>query len=394
MNSSDKEHLGTEHDFKLGFITVGDPNSPRSWSGTPYFMAQALQESFPGLTRLGPLSSHWSIPARLYSRLLFASRGRRISPPHAVPVASGVAAGARRAICDAGVQAVVAPAGSVLAKGVPDDVAFIYTSDATAHLIDGYYPRYSNLSPRARRRIEYLEQEAIDRANLLLYPTRWAAESAMQDYGADESKVHVTPWGANFSLPPDAQGHPKSTEDGTCRLLFVGVSWERKGAQIAVDALTELRLRGYKVELTICGCTPPQELEVEGLRIIPFLDKKDPAQFEELNSLYREADLFFLPTRSECYGIAFCEASAYGLPSIATKTGGIPGVVEEGENGHLLPPSAGGREYADLLQGILENKERLHALRASSRRAFEQRLNWSSWGRDVASLIRSTANRT
>ncbi|TSA49979.1 MAG: glycosyltransferase [Sphingobacteriales bacterium] len=39
-----------------------------------------------------------------------------------------------------------------------------------------------------------------------------------------------------------------------------------------------------------------------------------------------------VPSRAECYGIVFAEASSYGLPSVSTDTGGVSAVVKEGVN--------------------------------------------------------------
>src|SRR5436190_335365 len=75
-------------------------------------------------------------------------------------------------------------------------------------------------------------------------------------------------------------------------------------------------------------------------------------QRRQLEKLFETSDFLLLPTRSECYGMVFCEASAYGLPSITTDTGGISGAVKDGENGFMLPLSARGQEYAEAIAKV------------------------------------------
>ena len=85
--------------------------------------------------------------------------------------------------------------------------------------------------------------------------------------------------------------------------------------------------------------------------------------------------------------MVFCEASSFGLPSIATNTGGVSGAVTEGENGFMLPPSAGGVEYAELIAGIYRDDQRYAQLVQSSRALYESKLNWDAWGMTVTKLI-------
>ena len=372
---------------RLGFVTIGDPSSMRSWSGTPFFMARALERHFSSLRRIGPLTTPWLNLFRAYGRTMRMMRGQDYSAIHARSVSNRLAVQAEREIRAAGLDAVFAPAGSALARGIPADMAFIYSSDATARLLDHYHPNYRQPSEQTRRNTEELEQLVIARADLLLYPTEWVARSAIEDFGADPSKVHVVPWGANMESPPPAPTASARPSDGRCRLLLVGVDWTEKGADIAVETLRCLHGEGLEAELTICGCTPPNKIDVPGLKVIPFLDKSDPDQLARLKALYRAADFFLLPTRADCYGIAFCEASAYGVPSIGTATGGVPGVVTEGENGHLLPYSARGAEYAALIAAIHRDRGRHQHLRDASRKAFEERLNWDTWGARASELI-------
>jgi glycosyltransferase involved in cell wall biosynthesis len=47
--------------------------------------------------------------------------------------------------------------------------------------------------------------------------------------------------------------------------------------------------------------------------------------------------VFCLPTRADCLGIAFAEAGAMGIPSVATDIGGISEIVRDGDTGLLVP---------------------------------------------------------
>jgi len=374
---------------RIAFATIGDASLVRFWSGTPFHMSKSLAKEGHDVVHIGPLSAPILPLYKTYSKFCRTFRRQGLSPVHAGPVVAQYAADAVRKIRAVSPDIVFAPAGSTFAWGVPAGVPLVYVSDATFRLVENYHPNYRNLSRAAREIAERLERDTIARADLVLYPSEWAAESAVRDYGADRARVHVIPWGANLEEAPDRASVLGCRKPGPCRLLFIGASWEEKGADIAVGTLAELRDRGVEAELVICGCTPPKPATQDGLTIIPYLDKNDREQRNRLDQLYRDADFFLLPTRADCYGIVFCEAAAHGVPSIAPATGGVASAVRDKETGILLPPNATKADYATVISETFANPDRLARLRQSSRDAFEARLNWHVWGRRVSDLIQT-----
>jgi glycosyltransferase involved in cell wall biosynthesis len=380
---------GSQAARRIAFATIGDASEVRFWSGTPFHMSKSLANEGHEVVHIGPLNAPILPLYKTYSRLCRTFRRRGLSPFHAGPVVAQYAADAARKIRAVSPDVVFAPAGSNFAWNVPEGVPLVYASDATFRLVENYHPNYRNLSRNAREIAERLERNTIARADLVLYPSEWAAESAVRDYGVDRARVHVIPWGANLEEAPDRTSVLGRRKPGPCRLLFIGANWKEKGADIAVATLAELRGRGVDAELVICGCTPSKPVTQDGLTIIPFLNKNDREQRNRLDQLYRDADFFLLPTRADCYGIVFCEAAAHGVPSIAPATGGVPGAIRDGETGILLPPDATKEDYATVISETFACPERLARLRQSSRDAFEVRLNWQAWSRRVSDLIQT-----
>ena len=384
-SSSDLPHVQAGR--RIAFATIGDARDVKFWSGTPFYMWKALEKEGNEVIHLGPLRAPILPLYKAHARLRRTFRMRALPPLYFAPVVEQYVADAARKIRTASPDIVFAPAGSIFAWSVPNSVLLAYASDATFRLADNYHPNSRNLSRAARETMERLERNTIARADLLIYPSEWAAESAIRDYGADPARVHVIPWGANLEDPPNRATVLGSRKPGPCRLLLIGVDWREKGADIAIETLTELKDRGVEAELVICGCTPPKPVIQDGLTIIPYLDKNNPEQRNRLFQLYNDADFFLLPTRAECYGIVFCEAAAHGVPSIAPATGGVPCAVRDGETGILVPPNATKADYAAVIAEIYANPARLARLRQSCRDAFEARLNWQVWARRVSDLI-------
>src|SRR6266567_2171141 len=196
--------------------------------------------------------------------------------------------------------------------------------DLTFHLQRTTNPEFSRLLGFCARQGEMIERAAFQKASKLLFSSHWAARSASEDYGIEPQKVHAISWGTNLDhIPPREQVLAKKLS-GRCRLLFMSAGWQRKGGDIAYETLLKLHEMGIEAELTVCGTTPPPGIAHERLTVIPYLDKNDERQVREIEKLYAMADFLILPTRSEAYGIVFCEAGAFGLPIITTQTGGVP----------------------------------------------------------------------
>ena len=84
---------------------------------------------------------------------------------------------------------------------------------------------------------------------------------------------------------------------------------------------------------------------------VRFLGEQD-----YLEEILNCADLFLLPSEQESFGLAALEAHASGVPVIATRTGGLPEVVVEGETGFLVPV---GEIDSELHSSFRENARRL-----------------------------------
>jgi glycosyltransferase involved in cell wall biosynthesis len=267
---------------------------------------------------------------------------------------------------------------------VETTIPIVYLSDTTFKNMIDYYPGFSH--PLSRWEGNLLEQRAVSKAKKLIYPSEWAAQSALKDYGAPPEKVHIIPFGANLDWLTSRPGS-RGRKDQKCNLLFVGKDWRRKGGDLALAALEKLEERGLPAQLTIVGCQPPGNFPRPHVRVIPYLNKNREEDARHLEQLYSEADFFVLPTRADCSPIVAAEANAFGLPVISTDTGGLPAVIKEGINGYLLPLTATGEDIAEVIATVFRDEKKYLALRETSRKEYENRLNWEVWTQKVADVI-------
>ncbi|MGH9604283.1 MAG: N-acetyl-alpha-D-glucosaminyl L-malate synthase BshA [Terracidiphilus sp.] len=100
---------------------------------------------------------------------------------------------------------------------------------------------------------------------------------------------------------------------------------------------------------------------------VHFLGKQ-----ESVNELLPLADLMLMPSELESFGLAALEAMACMVPSIATRVGGVPELVDDGVTGLLYEPGDIDAMAAGALE-LLSNRQRLEEMREAGRRAAKKR---------------------
>lgn len=259
----------------------------------------------------------------------------------------------------------------------------IFLNDALLEQMIGYYPYYKGLGWYSKKIFKYLEKKALENCSAITFPSEWSVNRANEVFGIQKTKLHTIRFGPNIDVP---DSYTEKNYSGEITMLFLAVEWERKGGDIALKATEILRKKGLPVKLCVVGCVPPEQSDA--MEVIPFLNKNKTEDYERLKQLLSQSHLLFLPTRAECYGIVYCEASAYGLPSIATATGGVTSIVKDGVNGFALPESAGAEEYAEKIAEIL-SPEQLSVLSESSRKRYEEHLTWEKWGEEIDDILKN-----
>ncbi len=145
------------------------------------------------------------------------------------------------------------------------------------------------------------------------------------------------------------------------RILTVAVVTPRKGTSLIPEIIAHLRNSGIQVTWKYVGNIEGNsgEMELEKTRrlahkldVQQYLSFERPMGFDKLLPIYRESDIFVLPTYMEGVPRVILEAQASGLPVVTTKVGGIPGAVENGVDAIITHPG-NANELADAIQRVI-----------------------------------------
>jgi glycosyltransferase involved in cell wall biosynthesis len=214
--------------------------------------------------------------------------------------------------------------------------------------------------------------------------SRWASESAVNDYGVNADKVTVIPPGVTPSLW--TRRTPRNGSDGRVRILFVGGDLKRKGGDLLMKAFDRLRAdlpatsRSIQVELHLV--TSAKISSAPGIVVHHGLEPNSSA----LIDLYHLADIFCLPTRGDCLPMVLSEAGAAGLPLVSTAVAAIPEIVRDNETGLVVPldePSA----LAHALRTLVERPELRQRLGNEALRLVNQRFDAEKNTRELVELL-------
>ncbi|MDP2483208.1 MAG: glycosyltransferase family 4 protein [Candidatus Palauibacterales bacterium] len=196
--------------------------------------------------------------------------------------------------------------------------------------------------------------------------------------------VSVIPYSS--ALPEVASGQVKPALDDPqqpLRLLFVGRLVERKGVEVLVRALARLR-HHREAELVIVGAgnregsvrqTAAMEGVADHVHMLGFVSP------ERLAREYADADIFVLPAvrdsrgDTEGLGVVLLEAMAYERPVIASRAGGIPDIVVDGETGWLADPGDS-EVLSRLILEVASDPEAARRVAARGKQEASTRFAW------------------
>jgi glycosyltransferase involved in cell wall biosynthesis len=370
---------------RIAFVSLGSPFNRASWSGIPYYALRELSRRFNDLTVIDTPRVDESL--RYASSL--AAVGVLVSREPVVTRAFAHWLDKRLTEADAD---------AVISIGAAHKVAYIDPKWPVVHVADAlfgplvdYYPKYRPLNGRSRRIGNALQRQLINRNQPILLTSDWAARSAAEYYNVPNDRFEVAPLGANFDLEPAPC--ERTSQGDKLKLLFVGYDWPRKGGPLVLKVFKELRRHLGDAELHIVGCKPAESFGVEGVVHHGHLSKTDPAQAALLESLFRESSFLFMPSQQEAFGLVYCEACAFGLPSIARDTGGVSAIIKNGENGLLFDADADVETYVAGIREGWADEQRYLAMTRAARAAFENRLRWHVWGATIEAQIRALGQR-
>ena len=148
---------------------------------------------------------------------------------------------------------------------------------------------------------------------------------------------------------------PIETQAKSNEITIIGSLVNKKGQQLAIDCIAELKSRGILVHLNVLGEGPNRALLLDQIAHLNLQDSitlhgnvQFPEQFLQKSQIYLHTAIY------EPFGLVLIEAMACGLPVICTDGKGNRDLIREGENGFLIW-ERNSKLLADKIEILLQN---------------------------------------
>lgn len=200
-------------------------------------------------------------------------------------------------------------------------------------------------------------------ARVIVLGETWA-EFVARDLAVQQERIVVLP-----NAVPGPREIPQRV-NRPVRVLFAGRVGARKGAPELLEAWSRISAGRDAVLVLAGGLDDPdgsiraavdraQRVELTG-----WLDA------EALQDQLRRAQILVLPSRAENLPLSLLEGMAWGLAPVVTPVGAVPEVVDDGENGMLVPVGDAGA-LAQALAGLLDDDARRTGMGDAARVTWE-----------------------
>lgn len=380
--------------MRFAFATLYDLCDVRRGSGTFFHMSREIEKHGHTIHYIGPIDYEYPPLSRIL-RALHTRIGKRYLTFLDPFVGRNTGQQVKNALKIANADLLLTNDFAIAAFTETNLPIVIYTDAMITHdYQERNLPesRVANLSPISLALSRHTIRVGLRKADLCVFPARWSADEAIH-YGANPKKIAIIPFGANIADPGSdvatQRNFDKIIQKGCLDLLFVGKDWARKGGDVAVAVVKELNRRGKQAKLHIVGSYPPDGFSSNFIHSYGLLDKSVSEDLKVLDQLYRQCDIFLLPSSSEGYVIAVLEAAAYGLPVLSYDTIGVTTAVIDGLTGKLFNLGAPANTFVDEIEELYRQHGLYSQLALGARVHYEETANWCTSTKKLICTITS-----
>lgn len=351
-------------------VAPGDPRDPRTWSGTAHHLVSELDTrgALAGTMSTVAATPKWArVCATVLSNAYYGAGklhgyGRFTRHLKGSFITRAIEATGAPAVLH--LQTTHLPLAST--AGRTKHYLYIDTSQRL-------WTRYSGLNHKRSGRLETdvhrLEKQSFFQMHHIFSVSEYLREDLITHYGVSPTKVTAVGTGLGKIQPWHG---PKDYQSG--KMLYVGVGWDAKGGQLALDAFIIAQQQRPTLRLTMV-CEPAVQRHLAELNV-PGLEPLSQIEWKHLEQLYRDATLFVMPAVHQPWGLAYLEALSCATPIVGLDRLSTPELTGHGNYGWSLK-SPDPAELARVMIEAHDHPAKLEEMGRAGQAFCLERFSWS-----------------
>jgi phosphatidylinositol alpha-1,6-mannosyltransferase len=208
-----------------------------------------------------------------------------------------------------------------------------------------------------------LYQKVLDNALLIYADSNYAKKLIIENFKISSRRIKIV-------YPPISFNKFSQVNKLKNSKLIIGTLTrfvKRKNVPNIIRSLNMVKEK-YNLDFTyyLAGNGPEKKKILRELKKAKFEWKYfgEISEHDKINKFYPSLDIFVMPPLElpddvEGFGIVYLEANAYGIPVVASRTGGVPDAVKEGISGVFADPT-NPEDIAIKIVNLLRNKDKYY----------------------------------
>ncbi len=365
--------------------SLGEPRNPKTWSGTPRNIINALE-------KLGVKTLSLDLGLKKYQKAGYWLAGRlsgwgryyymgRRARAHITEIFHHKIKHLERTkilhICGGTV--------TVPLSKIDSEVEQYLVCDTTWHLWSKWAIDMHQLSSLNIEIAEQLEREAYAQIKHFFPTSEYVRQDLIDRYGVDPKRITVIGTGRGSIQPFTGD---KDYKNG--HILFVAkLRFEDKGGRLLLEGFKLAQKKNPSLKLIIVG----QDRYKKIIGAIPNVSVIGYISWEELQQLFYTAALFAMPAFNEPWGLVYLEALACKIPILGLNRNSLPEITQYGKYGFLVDDPTPER-IADAILHAFSDPGRLREMGLAGQKYCLDTFSWDRVATKIASVMLGESETT
>jgi glycosyltransferase involved in cell wall biosynthesis len=355
--------------LRLNICSVGDPTSPKTWSGTPFNLYSELKK----MDYLGTAFNS-KAPSNKYMQRLI-SLIDRLHYCNSVDMQRGLL---HRYFNSKKVENETIKSNTNLTlhtgtldlpffKLLKNQKHYLYC-DSTWNLWSSFSTNMKGYKKQLLKDAERFEKKAYHQMEHIFSISEYVKKNLISHYGVLPQKITVVGTGLGVITPYVGQ---KKYSNG--KILFAAKGrFEDKGGKLVLEAFKKALTTNPNLELIIVGQNDyTDKIKAPNIKTYGFL------QIEELQNFFNECSLFLMPAINEPWGLVYLEALACKMPIVGLNRNSFPEISANGKFGFGLN-EADPNKLSEILINAFSNCQKLEEMGIKGQEYCMKKFSWNN----------------